>query len=97
MEKKEQLNIKMGLMIRNKRKLQNVSQIDLANKLEITQGCLSKIERGVLAPNVIVWLEFCHIFNLSPRIILQEQKFNQELEITKSLINQNKPFDFPVF
>lgn len=48
------------------RKELGLSQKDMAQKLETTQGTISKIERGFLVPSAFQWLACCKLADISP-------------------------------
>lgn len=51
----------ISLIFRAARKEAGFSQIDIARKLGISQGTLSKLENGVLTPSAPLWFEFCKL------------------------------------
>ncbi|MBL6990249.1 MAG: helix-turn-helix transcriptional regulator [Bacteriovoracaceae bacterium] len=53
-------------MVRGIRKYSGVTQVELSNLLAITQGTVSKVENGILNPDVNAWLKFCKTFDNSP-------------------------------
>ena len=43
------------------RKLRGFTQAAVASHIGISQGALSKMERGLLVPSAIQWIEFCRM------------------------------------
>lgn len=48
-------------LIRTARKKMGLTQIELANKLGVSQSCLSKFESGILMPSAVQWAIFCQM------------------------------------
>ena len=65
--------IRLGLNISLQRKLKNLTQIELAEKIEISRTHMSNIE----APNVItpvsleVIFDICDVLNISPEVLFK--------------------------
>ena len=74
--------IKIGEFIALKRKKQNLTQIELAEKLNITDRAISKWERGKSMPDSSIMLDLCKILKISVNELLT----GEELE----MINYNK-------
>jgi transcriptional regulator with XRE-family HTH domain len=51
----------LGALVRAERKKKGWSQIEMASKLSLTQGYLSKIEQGQLEIGFINFMTFCKI------------------------------------
>lgn len=56
---------KIGNFIAEKRKEQNLTQLGLAEKLNITDRAVSKWERGKSLPDASIMLELCAILNIT--------------------------------
>ena len=56
--------IKIGKFIAECRKQANLTQLQLAEKLGITDKAISKWERGVAMPDTSVMLELCDILGI---------------------------------
>ena len=54
-----------GSFIKNKRTEKNYSQKDLAEMLFITEGAVSKWERGVSYPDITLISDICHVLDIS--------------------------------
>lgn len=56
---------KIDKFISEKRKLKNLTQKELANKLHITDKAISKWERGLSLPDISVLIPLSEILNVS--------------------------------
>jgi len=62
--------IKIGKFIAGCRKKVNLTQMQLAEKLGITDKAISKWERGMAMPDSSIMLELCDILNISVNDLL---------------------------
>ena len=76
--------IKIGKYIAGKRKAIGLTQIQLAEKLNMSDKSVSKWERGVCMPDVSVYLELCEILGISINEFLAGEDIRQEDLIRKS-------------
>lgn len=70
--------IKIGRFIAECRKKANLTQMQLAEKLGITDKAVSKWERGVAMPDTSIMLELCDILGISVNELLNGEKINME-------------------
>ena len=92
--------IKIGRFIAACRKRANLTQLQLADKLGITDKAISKWERGITMPDTSIMLELCDILGISVNELLSGEKINMEnsnqkneqilLEMAKELEKKNK-------
>ena len=92
--------IKIGKFIAECRKQKNLTQMQLAEKLGITDKAVSKWERGIAMPDSSIMLEFCDILGISVNELLSGEKINMEnnnqkneqllLDMAKELEQKNK-------
>ena len=92
--------IKIGKFIAEHRKKVNLTQMQLAEKLGITDKAVSKWERGVAMPDTSIMLELCDILGISVNELLSGEKINMEnnnqkneqlfLDMAKELEKKNK-------
>ena len=92
--------IKIGRFITECRKKANLTQMQLAEKLGITDKAVSKWERGVAMPDSSIMLELCDILCISVNELLSGEKINMEnnnqkneqllLDMAKELEKKNK-------
>ena len=92
--------IKIGRFIAACRKRANLTQLQLADKLGITDKAISKWERGITMPDTSIMLELCDILGISVNEILSGEKINMEnssqkneqllLDMAKELEKKNK-------
>ena len=77
--------VKIGKFIAECRKNVNLTQMQLAERLNITDRAVSKWERGKAMPDTSIMLELCDILCISVNDLLSGEKitmdnFNKELE-----------------
>lgn len=92
--------IKIGRFIADCRKEKELTQIQLAEKLSITDKAVSKWERGIAMPDSSIMLELCGILGISVNELLSGEKISMEnngrnneqllLEMTRELERKNK-------
>ena len=92
--------IKIGKFIAECRKKENLTQMQLAEKLGITDRAVSKWETGKAMPDSSVMLELCDILRISVNELLSGEKINMEnsnqkneqilLDMAKELEKKNK-------
>ncbi len=92
--------IKIGKFIAKSRKSKNLTQAQLAEKLNITDRAVSKWETGKSLPDSSVMLELCHILGITVNDLLsgeiiQMENNNQKnaqllLDIAKEVERKNK-------
>ena len=85
--------IKIGKFIAECRKQKNLTQMQLAEKLNITDKAISKWERGLSLPDSSIMLELCGILGITVNDLLSGEvitmdNYNKELE--KNLIEAIK-------
>ena len=85
--------IKIGKFIAECRKNRNLTQANLAEKLNITDRAISKWENGKSMPDSAIMLELCEILNISVNELLSGEKidmkeYNENLE--KNLLDMIK-------
>ena len=92
--------IKIGRFIAERRKKANLTQMQLAEKLGITDKAISKWERGVAMPDTSIMLKLCDILDISVNELLCGEKIDMEnnnqkneqlfLDMAKELERKNK-------
>ena len=92
--------IKIGKFIAECRKRQGLTQIQLAEKLNITDKAVSKWERGMAMPDSSIMLELCDILDITVNELLSGEKISMEnndrkneqllVDISKELEQKNK-------
>ena len=76
--------IKIGRFIADCRKKSNLTQLQLAEKLGITDKAISKWERGITMPDSSIMLELCDILSINVNELLSGEKINMENNNQKS-------------
>ncbi|MBR5451894.1 MAG: helix-turn-helix domain-containing protein [Clostridia bacterium] len=91
--------IKIGRFIAECRKNVDLTQMQLAEKLGITDRAVSKWERGKALPDTSIMLELCDILCISVKELLSGEKTDMEdnhkneqllLDMAKEIENKNK-------
>ncbi len=92
--------IKIGRFIAECRKKETLTQMQLAEKLGITDKAISKWERGIAMPDSSIMLELCDILCISVNELLSGEKINMEntnekneqllLDMAKEVERKNK-------
>ena len=92
--------IKIGRFIADCRKEKGLTQVQLAEKLNITDKAVSKWERGLTMPDSSIMLELCNILCISVNELLNGEKINMEnnnkkneqilLDMAKEIERKNK-------
>ena len=92
--------IKIGIFIAECRKKVNLTQMQLAEKLGITDKAISKWERGISMPDSSIMLKLCDILCISVNELLSGEKIDMDnnnqqnekllLDIAKELEKKNK-------
>ena len=92
--------IKIGEFISSQRKMKNLTQAALAEKLGITDRAVSKWERGKGLPDVSLMLDLCEILGITVNELLCGEEINMEnknqkneellLDMAKELEKKNK-------
>lgn len=77
--------VKIGKFIAERRKQKNMTQTQLAEKLNITDKAVSKWERGISMPDASIMLELCGILGVSVNDLLSgeivvKDNYNKQLE-----------------
>lgn len=91
---------KIGKFIAECRKEKELTQMQLAEKLGITDKAISKWERGIAMPDTAIMLELCDILGISVNELLSGERLNMEndgqkseqllLEMAKEIEKKNK-------
>ena len=92
--------IKIGRFIAECRRSVGLTQMQLAEKLGITDKAVSKWERGIAMPDTSIMLELCDILGISVNELLSGEKISMEnnnqkneqllLDLAKELEKKNK-------
>ena len=92
--------LKIGKFIAECRKQKQLTQLQLADKLGITDKAISKWERGIAMPDTSIMLELCDILCISVNELLNGERINIEnsnekneqllLDMAKELETKNK-------
>ena len=92
--------IKIGKFIAERRKSLNLTQMQLAEKLSITDRAISKWETGKTMPDSSIMLDLCDILGITVNDLLSGEKINMEnnnqqneqllLDMARELEKKNK-------
>lgn len=78
--------LKIGKFIAERRKGKNLTQMQLAEKLNITDKAISKWERGIALPDSSIMLELCDILDISVNELLSGEKLIMENQNNEQLL-----------
>ena len=76
--------VKIGKYIADKRKAMGLTQVELADKLGMSNKSVSKWERGVCLPDVSLYSELCTILGISINEFLAGEDIEPEHIAKKS-------------
>ena len=76
--------IKIGRFIAERRKQECLTQMQLAEKLNITDRAVSKWETGKSLPDASIMLELCNVLGISVNELLSGEKITMENENQKN-------------
>ena len=92
--------VKIGRFIADRRKAAKLTQLQVAEKLGITDKAISKWERGLTMPDTSIMLELCDILGISVNELLSGEKISMEhndqkneqllLDMAKEVEQKNK-------
>ena len=92
--------LKIGKFIAERRKEKKLTQMQLSEKLGITDKAISKWERGIAMPDTSIMLELCDILGINVNELLSGEKIDMEnnenkneqllLDMAKELERKNK-------
>ena len=91
--------VKIGRFIADRRKRANLTQMQLAEKLNITDRAISKWENGKSLPDSSIMLELCDVLDISVNDLLSGEvvtmeNYNKEIEKNLlDMINQKEQAD----
>ena len=93
-------SVKIGKFIAERRRAENLTQAQLAEKLNITDRAVSKWENGRAMPDTSIMLELCDILKITVNDLLSGEKISMEnndqkneqllLDMAKELETKNK-------
>ena len=92
--------IKIGRFIAERRKAVKLTQLQLADRLNITDKAISKWERGIAMPDTSIMLQLCDILEINVNELLSGEKISMEnsnqkneqllIDISKEIERKNK-------
>ena len=92
--------LKIGKFIAECRRQKNLTQMQLSEKLNITDKAISKWERGIAMPDSSIMLELCDILSISVNELLNGERISMEnneqkneqllLDMAKEIERKNK-------
>lgn len=79
-------------LIKHLRKLHNVSQVELAEKINVSRGTIANYEIGNRTPDFTTLIKICDVFNVSMDLFIYHntQQTERELIITLEELLQNE-------
>ena len=85
--------IKIGKFIQEQRKINNITQSELAEKLNISDRAISKWENGICLPDASNMQELCKILKISINDLFSGEKVdmkNNEKKLEENLLDMTK-------
>lgn len=70
MKKENERFVEMGKRIRARRLSLKMKQMELAEKVDISNNHISSIERGIERPGLDVFIKICDVLNVTPDYLL---------------------------
>lgn len=70
MKKENKRFVEMGKRIRARRLSLKMKQMELAEKVDISNNHISSIERGIERPGLDVFIKICDVLNVTPDYLL---------------------------
>ena len=81
--------VEMGKRIRSRRISLGMKQMELAEKIDISNNHISSIERGIERPGLDLFIRICDVLNVTPDyLLLGSMKSN---DIPKNITDNLKP------
>src|SRR5277367_1488082 len=77
--------------LKTHRKRLGLTQIQVADKLGISQSFLSKLENAKAEPSALQWLHFCELTQIDPRCVLPSKQTMVEPMRTESRAEAPRP------
>src|SRR5947209_7844593 len=65
--------------LKSNRKRLGLTQIQVAEKLGISQSFLSKLENAKAEPSALQWLHFCELTQIDPRCVMESSRPSEGL------------------
>ena len=75
---------KIGKYIATKRKALGITQVQLAERLGMSDKSVSKWERGICLPDVSVYMELCEILGITLNEFIAGEDLDQENVVKQS-------------
>jgi transcriptional regulator with XRE-family HTH domain len=69
-KRKHDLVLALSKQMLEARKTSGLTQAQVATSIGVSQGALSKMERGILVPSAIQWVEFCKLTQTATDLFL---------------------------
>ena len=67
----------IGTAIRNARKLHNMTQQEVADRLGIKRSLYSQYERGACSITLKTWIELAHILDLKMDVVMEALEYER--------------------
>lgn len=66
------------------RRVYNLSQVELSQRLNLSQPFVSKLENALSVPGLVDWVNFCRIFEIDMRAATQQEIFTETMRKLES-------------
>ncbi len=90
---------KIGEIIKNKRKIMGLTQFELAEKVEVHEKQISRIEAGINYPTFVTFAKLLNILKLTFDDFSSNSNLTQNQKISKinQIINQSNDFELNIY
>lgn len=81
----EEFNVEFGRLLQTARKSKRISQGDMAEKIGMSKGHISAVERGACKASVEMLMSYCDVLNLTPNDVFKIKDDEIIIELKKLL------------
>lgn len=77
-----------SFLFRAERRARRISQMELAKKLNMSQGHLSKVDNGLAMPSLVHWTKFLELFDLPSNLLTDDAAYKEHVEDLQERANK---------
>ena len=75
----------IGDILKGVRKCSNITQVDFAKKIQVSQSYISKLEKNEISPSIELLDKYAEFFNVEPEIFLRFRKLEDHKSLAKKI------------